>query len=104
MYQSKTPVDGSFDPRRIGTVVASGEFSRDEHDAGPKAMMIYAYPYVTPDGAKYLIETGNTYTRTHETLRRLAWMFGWIGPIATLLALAGGWFAIGRALATKPTG
>jgi heavy metal sensor kinase len=99
VYQSKPPADRSFDPQKIGWPSSSGaEFSRDEHYAGPKSMMVYAYPHTSSDGRRYLIEAGNTYTRTRETLLGLAWVFGWIGPVAVLLALAGGWFAIGRAL------
>jgi heavy metal sensor kinase len=98
VYQSKPPADRSFDPRKIGFSPGDREFSRDEHKAGPKSMMVYAYPYAASDGVQYLIETGNTYTRTRQTLMGLAWVFGWIGPLATVLAVAGGWFAIGRAL------
>jgi heavy metal sensor kinase len=99
VYQSPAPSDRSFDPRKIeARSDIQTELSRDEHYAGPRAMMVYAYPFTASDGTHYLIEAGNTYTRTRQTLKNLIWMFGWIAPAATLLAIAGGWFAIGRAL------
>ncbi len=98
LFQSLPPDDHSFDPRKIGAAMGAGEFSRDEHQSGPRSMMVYTYPFVASNGARYVVETGNTYIRTRQTLLGLAYMFGWIGPIATILAVIGGWFAIGRAL------
>jgi heavy metal sensor kinase len=98
VFQSAPPDDRTFDPSKIGPAMGAGEFSRDEHQAGPKSMMVYTYPFVASSGARYIVETGNTYVRTRQTLLGLAFMFGWIGPIATILAVIGGWFAIGRAM------
>jgi heavy metal sensor kinase len=99
VYESAPPADHSFDPRRIGRPPESAsEVSRDEHDAGPRSILVFTYPFRASDGKPYVIETGNTYTRTRQTLRDLSWMFAWIFPLALVLAVAGGWLAIGRAL------
>ncbi len=99
VYVSEPPADHTFDPGKIGARPdIQTELSRDEHYAGPRAMMVYAYPFTASDGTRYLVETGNTYTRTRQTLLNLIWMFAWIGPLATLLAVTGGWFAIGLAM------
>jgi heavy metal sensor kinase len=99
IYESKAPADRSFDPQKIvRRVDLEKEISLDERNAGPRAMMVYAYPFTSTNCVHYLIETGNTYTRTRQTLASLLWMFSWIGPLATLLAITGGWLAIGRAL------
>ncbi len=99
IYESAPPADRGFDPRRIGRPPESAsEGSRDEHGAGPRPILVYTYPFTTTDGKPYVIETGNTYTRTRQTLRDLSLMFAGIFPLALVLAVAGGWFAIGRAL------
>jgi heavy metal sensor kinase len=99
IYESAPPEDHTFDPRRIGRPPESAsEVSRDEHDAGPRPILVCTFPFTTSDGKPYVIETGNTYTRTRQTLRDLSLMFSWIFPLALLLAVAGGWLAIGRAL------
>jgi heavy metal sensor kinase len=98
VYLSKPPEDLSFDPRKIGSRFGAGEFSRDELHAGARAIMVYSYPHVSSNGARYIVETGNTYTRTRQTLHELAWVFGGVGLFATVLAVFGGWFAIGLAM------
>jgi hypothetical protein len=99
IYESEPPPDRSFDPRRIGRPPESTtEIGRDEHDAGPRPILVYTYPLSAPDGKLYVIETGNTYTRTRQMLHELALMFAWIFPLALVFAVAGGWVAIGRAL------
>ena len=98
IYVSKAPREDSFDPRRIRDAARWDEYSRDEASAGPKAMMVYAFPYMTGDGRRYLIETGNTYTKTRQTLRGLLLVVLAGAPLATILAMIGGWMAIGRAL------
>ena len=102
MYLSDRPVNHSFDPRTVPAardlLLRASRCEGQRADAQP--LMVCATPYVTGDQTHYLIETGSTYGQIHKTMHGLAQVFWFGGPLIVLLAFAGGYLVMCRAMQT----
>jgi heavy metal sensor kinase len=101
MYRSGEPTSHEFNPASVAPAeqVLRASSQCEEARAGAKPLMVCAFPYTTHDGTHYLIEAGSTYSQIQQTMYGLGLIFLIGGPLIVLLAFAGGYVVMGRALA-----
>ena len=98
VYVSGRPHDGSFDPSKVPapSLRQVGQFLRKETLPGG-SMLLAARSYVGA-GSQYIVEVGLPNARTEETLRQVLLMLAIGLPIAVVVAVAGGFILVRRAL------
>jgi heavy metal sensor kinase len=100
LYVSGLPRDLSFDPANVVLQADPGnqEFSREERLAGGGELMIYALPYTTRDGDRYLIEVGAVEGSIESVLHGLILTLLLGLPVVVVVAIGGGYLLMQRAL------
>jgi heavy metal sensor kinase len=101
LYLSGPPVDQSFDPAEVPAAGASAqrEFSR-KVTLPDKRVLLVAAIRVAADGASpYLVEAGASTLSIESMLNRLLLLLAIGLPVVVLVAAAGGYFLVNRALA-----
>jgi len=99
IYLSGAPKDGTFDPRRI-------PFPNDKEMDGSRKLqfesgnrlLINSMTLVTPDGNRFLIESGAQYHQIEVVLHGLLLTFAIYMPFVVSLAVAGGYWLMRRSL------
>ncbi len=96
LYQSGEPADQSFDPSQISPPAGPGV--RREKLAGGPEMMLVTVATAATGGMGYRVEAGEALTPALTELHRLllSLVLGFV--MVTIVALAGGYVLVGRAL------
>jgi heavy metal sensor kinase len=100
LYRSGAPEGGRFDPERVPAVEGTPSVPsvREERLRGDAELLIYALPFETGDGRRWLIETGAPYDEVERVLDGLARTLGLGLPLVVALAIGGGYVVMRRAL------
>jgi len=100
LYESGMPRDGSFDPRSLTAV--SGDLtqasSRVAHSPGRLELIVCAVPYTSRDGNRFLVEVGAPLKQSESVLHGLLLTFAVGLPVVVVVAIAGGYVVMRRAL------
>ena len=98
-YISGAPNDQAFDPGAVPLAAPSPlpEFSRRQPVAGSPALLIGAV-HVPGAGGSYLVEVGTSAAPVEALFRHLLLLLALGLPVVIVLAAAGGYFLVGRAL------
>jgi heavy metal sensor kinase len=98
-YVSGAPNDQSFDPAAVAPapVASAPEFSRQQPVPGSPALLIGTVR-VPAGGGSYLVEVGTSAAPVEALFRHLLALLGLGIPVVVVLAAAGGYFLVGRAL------
>jgi heavy metal sensor kinase len=98
LYASGVPEDGSFKPSEVpaASLGHSREFNRREPVAG-SALLIASVPQSVGEH-RYLVEVGVTSATTEATLDDVLFMLAVGLPVAVIVAVAGGFVLVRRAL------
>jgi heavy metal sensor kinase len=99
VYLSGAPKDGTFDPWRI-------PFPTDKEMNGTRKLqfesgnrlLINSMAVVTPDGSRFLVESGAPYHQIEVVLHGLLLTFAIYMPFVVSLAVAGGYWLMRRSL------
>jgi heavy metal sensor kinase len=99
VYLSAAPKDGIFDPQQI-------PFPGDRQKDGPRKLqlgagnrlLIHSMNFTTPDGARFLVESGAPYNQIEVVLHGLLSIFAIYMPFVVSLAVAGGYWLMRRSL------
>ena len=101
LYVSPSPADQSFDASRVplwrGTIVKAS--SRREIVPGGSELLIAAVPCQSDDSRRFLVEVGAALGPIQAVLHRLIVLLALALAAMVVVATAGGYFLIGRALA-----
>ncbi|MGH8220199.1 MAG: ATP-binding protein [Steroidobacteraceae bacterium] len=101
LFQSGEPRDHGFDPTRVPPLSALPQSNswRKVQLPGGAALMIAAVLHRAASGTRYIVEVGASTAPIDATITRLLVVLGAGFPVAMLLAVAGGFFLVRRALA-----
>jgi heavy metal sensor kinase len=101
IYRSPNPADRSFDPSAVpdGPWPERVEASRKVAMPGGGMLLISSYRLQRPGTARWLIESGAPLDVVHAVLREVAAVMAVTLLVAVAVAVAGGYFLVGRALA-----
>jgi heavy metal sensor kinase len=99
VYLSAAPKDGLFDPQQI-------PFPGDPQRDGPRKLrvgagnrlLIQSMNFTTPDGTRFLVESGAPYNQIEVVLHGLLSTFAIYMPFVVSLAVAGGYWLMRRSL------
>jgi heavy metal sensor kinase len=100
LYRSGPPNEQNFDPADVPPAEPSShrEFARKEKLPDGRALLIAAVRATTADGQSYLVEMGAPTTPIETMLDRLLLLLVVGLPVVVLVAVAGGYFLVKRAL------
>lgn len=100
LYLSPVPLNQKFIPSQIPQIRSWGphEFSVEESQPGSPSVLIEAVPFVTPQGASFLIEVGASSGEIHSVLHGLALTLMLGMPLIVAAAVLGGILVMKRAL------
>jgi heavy metal sensor kinase len=93
-YQSESPSDLGFDPRAVPRATNAGE-GRFERRSD---LFLYAKNFTTSDGQSVTVESGQSGDLTEAVERRLAIVLVLGLPVVLIVAAAGGYILVQRAL------
>jgi heavy metal sensor kinase len=98
VYASGKPTDRSFDPNRVPapSLTRAGEFNRKEQIAGG-ALLVAAVSHSVGEH-RYFVEVGISSAGTEATLNDVLMMLAVGLPVAVIIAVAGGFILVRRAL------
>jgi heavy metal sensor kinase len=99
VYVSAVPKDGTFDPSLIS-------FPADQQRDGPRKvrfeagnrLLIHSMTFTTPDGSRFVIESGAPYNQIEVVLHGLLLTLAIYMPFVVSLAVAGGYWLMRRSL------
>jgi heavy metal sensor kinase len=99
LYLSGAPKDGAFDPSQI-------PFPHDENKVGTRQiylqgghqLLINAMAFTTPDGSRFLVESGIPYQQIQVVLHGLLLTLAIYTPFIVSLAVGGGYWLMRRSL------
>jgi len=99
IYLSGVPKDGTFDPSQISSPQG------DNHDAlrrirlaTGQQLLIRTMSFTTPDGSRFLVESGMPYRQIQLVLHGLLLTLAIYTPLLVFLAIAGGYWLMRRSL------
>jgi heavy metal sensor kinase len=100
LYLSSAPKDQTFVPTNLPppSWPSHTSFARQVPLPGGREMLLTAHAVQTPDGARYLIETGAPMDEVQAHLRQWLKFLFVVLPAVAVLALGGGFFLVKRAL------
>jgi heavy metal sensor kinase len=99
IYLSGAPKDGDFNPSQIP--FPQGEKkdgARHVRLAGNHQLLINAMSFTTPDGSRFLVESGMPYQQTQVVLHGLLLTLAIYTPLVVFLAIGGGYWLMRRSL------
>lgn len=101
VYRSSPPQDHRFDPSSIppGDWPKRVESVRQVTSASGGSLLISRYLVRTPEGANWLVESGAPLDGVQAVVRDVTGIMGLTLLVAVSVAVAGGYFLVGRALA-----
>lgn len=99
VYVSGAPKNGAFDPTRVPE-------PRDEEKNGMRkvrlesgrTLLIDAMSFTTPNGSRFVVESGTTYHQVEVVLHGLLLIFAVYVPFVVSLAVGGGYWLMRRSL------
>jgi heavy metal sensor kinase len=99
VYLSGPPKDGAFEPSQIPFPQGKQkESSRRIRANGGHQLLANTMSFNTPDGGRFLVETGIPLDRTQVVLHGLLLTLGIYTPFIVFLAVAGGYWLMRRSL------
>ena len=101
IYLSGAPKDGAFDPHLIPFPSTRGEKKdgiRQIRLVGGKELLINTMSFTTPDGSRFLVESGMPYQQIQVVLHGLLLTLALYTPFIVLLAVGGGYWLMRRSL------
>ncbi len=103
LYVSGIAKDASFDPSHLPALpsAVTQEFSRQEHLPAGVELMIYALPFTTGDGKRFLIEAGRPDDQIESVLHGLLLAFAIGLPLTVAVAIGGGYGLMRRRAQTS---
>jgi heavy metal sensor kinase len=97
LYVSGTPKDGSFDPSEIPLPGLTGDHSRIMRpNGGP--LLIEGMAFTTPDGSKFIVESGSPNRPIEVVLHGLLLTFAIYMPFIIFVAVGSGYWLMRRSL------
>ena len=97
LYISGAPKDGSFDPSHVPQPDGTGDHSRTiRAQGGP--LLIEWMAFTTPDGSKFIVESGSPSRAIEVVLHGLLVTFAIYMPLIIFVALGGGYWLMRRSL------
>jgi heavy metal sensor kinase len=97
VYVSGPPKDGSFDPTQVPLPNTDKELSRKIRIEG-RRLLIEGARFTTPDGTRFIVESGSPYQQIEVVLHGLLLTFGLYMPFIIFVALGGGYWLMRRSL------
>jgi heavy metal sensor kinase len=85
-------------PVALKRAVHGGQMVYETFGALPSALRVLTYPVVVRGHVRNVVQVGTNLGVVAETLREVLWILALGIPSLLVLALAGGWFLVGRAL------
>ena len=99
VYLSGAPKDGTFDPWQISSPQGdNNNVLRHIRVATGQQLLIYAMSFTTPDGSRFLVESGTPYRQIQLVLHGLLLTLAIYTPLLVFLAIAGGYWLMRRSL------
>ena len=99
VYLSGAPKDGTFDPSQISSPQGdNNNVLRHIRVATGQQLLIYAMSFTTPDGSRFLVESGTPYRQIQLVLHGLLLTLAIYTPLLVFLAIAGGYWLMRRSL------
>ncbi len=99
IYLSGTPKDGGFVPSQIPFPPADKkDGARQIRLAKGQELLIKTMSFTTPDGARFLVESGMPYRQIEAVLHGLLLTLAIYTPFVVFLAIAGGYWLMRRSL------
>lgn len=99
VYLSGAPKDGTFDSARIPfPSEREKDVSRKLQFEAGNRLLINAMSFTTPDGTRFLVESGAPYNQIEVVLHGLLLTFAIYMPFVVSLAVAGGYWLMRRSL------
>ena len=101
MYASQAPRDMSFDPAKVPVYrgLTAQSSWRDVTTGDQKELLIAAVPFTSGDGRRFLIEVGASLAPVRAVLQHSLFMLAEALAAMVIVATAGGYLLVGRALA-----
>jgi heavy metal sensor kinase len=98
VYLSGAPKDGSFDPSQVplSTTEELGRFRRIRLEG--RALLIDVLQFTTPDGSRFIVESGVPSQKIEVVLHGLLLTFAIYMPFITSLAVGSGYWLMRRSL------
>lgn len=99
LYVSSSPKDGAFDPFRV-PLPTGDEMGRPRKVrlGGGHQLLIDAAQFTTPDGSKFVVESGVPYHQIEVVLHGLLFIFAVYMPFIISLAVVSGYWLMRRSL------
>ena len=100
VYVSGPPKDGTFDPVSVPRLKSSSDRNgwRKVPLPGGKALFIKSLAFTTPDGTRYVVENGISYSEIENVLNGLLRLVALYLPFLVSIAGFGGYWLMRRAL------
>jgi heavy metal sensor kinase len=99
VYLSGAPKDGTFDPSRIPFPSdQEKDVSRKLQFEAGNRLLINSMRFTTPDGSRFLVESGAPYNQIEVALHGLSVTLAIYMPFVVSLAVAGGYWLMRRSL------
>jgi heavy metal sensor kinase len=99
IYLSGAPKSGAFDPARVPLPQEKDKNRmRKVRLAGERTLLIDAMIFTTPDGSRFVVESGTTYDQVEVVLHGLLLIFAVYVPFVISLAVGGGYWLMRRSL------
>ena len=97
VYVSGPPKDGSFDPAQVPLPNADQELSRKIRLEG-RRLLIEGDRFTTPDGTRFIVESGAPYQQIDVVLHGLLLTFALYMPFIIFVAVGSGYWLMRRSL------
>ncbi len=97
VYVSGPPKDGSFDPTQVPLPNIDQESSRKIRIEG-RRLLIEGQGFTTPDGTRFIVESGAPYQQIEVVLHGLLLTFAFYMPFIIFVAVGSGYWLMRRSL------
>ncbi len=97
VYVSGAPKDGSFDPTLVPVPGSDRDRSRKISVEG-RRLLVEGNGFTTPDGARFIVESGAPYQQIEVVLHGLLLTFGIYMPFIIFVAVGSGYWLMRRSL------
>jgi len=98
VFLSGTPKDGAFDPSRVPSPAGKDNGARKIGLMGGHQLLIETQRFTTPDGSRFLVESGVPYHQIEVVLHGLLLTLAIYMPFIVSLAVGGGYWLMRRSL------
>lgn len=98
LYVSGAPKDGAFDPALVPLPKEDERNRSRKVELGGHQLLVYALQYTSPDGSKFVVESGVPYHQIEAVLHGLLVTFAIYMPFIISLAVISGYWLMRRSL------